>query len=337
VPCEAAFDHEDWRFSVDWDGMRALLGVGPGGQPRLVDERLRDVSELFPEIAAAAVALADRPAVLDGVVAVLDPEGRPDLAALSLRVAGSAAGRERPVVYLATDLLHLDGAPLTGWTLDRRQQALAALLAPQARLQAPGWVVGHGRAFCEAAAERGLPAVLARRGDAPYRPGVASPERLRIALEERSDAVVAAAMRTPVAHPRRRHAAPGGLVSALLLAEQVDGRLVESGRVAADWPAEIAAWLGSRLDELAMATGLWPVDVTGGERLSWLRPDLCATVRHHGRDGGGRFRLPSVVALRSDRDPAWCIRRTPVPPPLETPVHGGFRPTVLHTLPFDAG
>jgi hypothetical protein len=212
VPCEAAFDHEDWRFSVDWDGMRALLTVGPGGQPRLVDERLRDASELFPEIVAAAVAIADRPAVLDGVLAVLDAEGRPDLAALSLRMARSAASRDRPVVYLATDLLHLDGAPLTGWTLDRRQQALAALLAPQARLQAPGWVVGHGRAFCEAAAERGLPAVLARRGDAPYRPGVASPERLRIALEERSDAVVAAAMRTLVAYPRRRHAAAGGPV-----------------------------------------------------------------------------------------------------------------------------
>ena len=71
-----------------------------------------------------------------------------------------------------------------------------------------------------------------------------------------------------------------------------------------------------------------------GETVTWLRPGVVATVRHHGRDEAGRLRLPATVALRDDIDPAWCIRRPPVPPPAETPLPSGFRPTVLSTLPF---
>jgi bifunctional non-homologous end joining protein LigD len=235
--------------------------------------------------------------------------------------------------YLATDLLHLDGALLTGWSLDRRHQALAGLLAPQALLQVPGWVSGHGRAFCDAASERGLPAVLARRGDAPYRPGMASPERLRIPLEERSDAVVVAVV--PTVPPSRRQRQPA--VAALLLAEQLDGHLVDAGRVGAGWSPALETWLWTQVETLRVLRPPLSSDTAAADAVTWLRPALVATVRHHGRDAAGRLRMPSVVALRRDRDPAWCVRRSPVPPPSETPVAAGFRPTVLNTLPFDRG
>jgi bifunctional non-homologous end joining protein LigD len=333
VACSAPFDNVDWRFTIDWDGMRAMLVVGTTGDSRLVDELGRDAGPEFPEILAAASALSGRAAVLDGVVAALDADGRPDLAALSTRLGpGLPATASPAAAYLATDLLHLDGALLTGWSLDRRHQALAALLAPQARLQVPGWVSGHGRAFCDAASERGLPAVLARRGDAPYRPGMASPERLRICLEERSDAVVVGVVAT--VPPSRRQRRP--VIAALLLGEQLDGHLVDAGRVGAGWSSIWETWLWARVDALRVLRPPLSGDTAAAvEAVTWLRPALVATVRHHGRDAAGRLRMPSVVALRRDRDPAWCVRRSPVPPPSETPVAGGFRPTVLNTLPFD--
>jgi bifunctional non-homologous end joining protein LigD len=334
VPCSAAFDNQDWRFTVDWDGMRAMLVVGAGEESRLVDELGGDAGSSFPEILAAAAPLSGRTAVLDGVVAALDGDGRPDLAALCARLGpGLPSSAGQAAVYLATDLLHLDGAPLVAWPLDRRHQALAALLAPQARLQVPGWVSGHGRAFCEAAAERGLPAVLARLGDSPYHPAMASPERLRIALEERADAVVVGVV--AAVPPSRQGRRPP--IAALLLAEQVDGHLVDAGRVGAGLSQAMEGWLWSLADTLTVLRPAVSSDAGAGEPVLWLRPALVATVRHHGRDAAGRLRMPSVVALRQDRDPARCVRRAPVPPPAETPVAGGFRPTVLHTLPFDAG
>jgi bifunctional non-homologous end joining protein LigD len=242
------------------------------------------------------------------------------------------------VVFLAADLLHLDSTPVAAWPLDRRQEALAILVPPHPRLQVPGWVEGHGRAFCDAAADHGLSAVLARRGGAPYRAGMASPDRLRIALADTADAVVAGVVWAADAPPRRggrRRPAP----TALLLAEWHDGHLVDAGRAGARLDGAAEAWLAVQLDELASRVPLCSVDLDRGDPVTWLRPGLVATVVHHGRDEAGRLRLPGLVGVRDDRDPAWCIRRPAVAPPEDTPLATGpgFRPTVLHTLPLGDG
>lgn len=338
MPCSDPFDAPGWRFTVDWEGMRAVLTTGAGGEVRLQDERLRDVSDRFPEVVAAAASLGRRTAVLDGTVAVVDRAGHPDLRAMAARLH-AGPGRPGPggVVYLATDLLQLDASPVAAWPLDRRQEALAILVPPHPRLQVPGWVEGHGRAFCDAAAEHGLTAVLARRGAAPYRAGMASPDRLRIALTDQVDAVVAGVVWAEAAELRRSGRPRPRIATALLLAEWESGRLVAAGRAGAGLDADAQAWLRARVEELAVAEPPCPTDHDAVEPVTWLRPGVVATVVHHGRDEAGRLRLPGLLAVRDDRDPAWCIRRPPVAPPEDVPLGAGpgFRPTVLHTLPLD--
>jgi bifunctional non-homologous end joining protein LigD len=322
VPCSSPFDSPEWRFSVDWDGVRALLFTGSSGV-RVQGERLQDLTPLIPEIAAVAGALPPgRDAVLDGVVAVLDPEGRPDLTALAQRLCGGP--RVAPAVYLATDLLHVDATPTMAWTLDRRLEALHSLVEPDAHLQVPDWVRADGHAFYEAAEERGLSAVIARRGESRYHAGVASPDRLRIAIEERSDVVVVGVEASAGRHVR------------VHLAEHVDGHLVAVGRAEATWPDSVTAWLRTRIDDLrAGDPPCEPAHAAGADGpITWLRPHLTATVRHGGWAGDGTLRFPVAVALREDLDPAACARRDPVPPPHDRPSRGGFRPTVLTTLPF---
>jgi len=329
VPCESPFDSPEWRFSVDWDGVRGLLFTTPDGAIRLQGERLQDLTPLVPEIAAVAAALPQRAAVLDGVVAVLDPEGRPDLAAVAERLAGGP--RVAPAVFLATDLLHLDSTPTLAWPFERRLETLGKLVRADAHLQVPDWVAADGHAFHEAAEERGLSAVLARRSEARYHPGVAAPDRLRIAIEERVDAAVVAVESSAQGHLR------------LHLAEQVDGRWVAVGRLEAGWSEIVDVWLRHQVESLRTAEP--PFDAAAmaapgapspapGATLAWLRPHLTATVRHGGRGPGGVLRFPVAVALREDVDPATCVRRTPVAPPHDLPRAGGFRPTVLATLPF---
>ncbi|HEY6378434.1 MAG TPA: hypothetical protein VI316_04555 [Candidatus Dormibacteraeota bacterium] len=331
VACAAAFDGDDWRFGVDWDGMRVILTTTTDGSVRLHDERLRDVTGRLAEIAAAAAtAIGGRAAVLDGVVARLDGEGRPDLGGLFDALA-EAPGDGPPVsglVLLAGDLLHLDAASLLAWPFDRRRSALHEVLTPTPHIQLPDLVEGQGRAVAEAAAARGLGAVLARHARAPYRPGVASHERLRIALEDRDDTVVVGVV---PASGRR------GALSALLIAEWEDGRLVDAGRAALHAQAPVQGWLGQRVDGLRTTTPALDSVAAGeaGAGVVWLRPSLVATVRHHGRGGDGRLRLPVPVAVREDRALRWCIRREPVVPPAPGPGSpAAFRPTVITTLPL---
>lgn len=321
MPCSAAFDAEDWRFSVDWDGIRVLLSTGPGVEARLRDERRREIGDRFPEVLAeVGAALGGHTAVIDGVVTVLDPGGRPDLEALSRRRAGEPGVA---AVLIVTDLLHLDGASLLQRPFAERLAALEAAIEGQPHLQVPEWVTGDGCALAEAAAGQGLPALLARHAGAAYGAGVASAQRLRITLEERADAVVTAAVR-----------GRGEGITSLLLGEQHRGRLVDAGSVPVRLAPSVEGWLLERLGELGVTSPPCRCAVTPEGELHWLQPELVATVRHWGRLAGGQLRRPELVAVRDDRDPAWCLRRAPVPPPATLELRGGFRPTVLHTLPF---
>ena len=321
MPCSAPFDSPEWRYSVDWDGVRALL-FATDGTIRLQGERLQDLTPLVPEIAAVAAALPERTAVLDGVLAVLDPEGRPDLAALAQRLCGGP--RVAPAVFLATDLLHHNAAPTTAWSFDRRLETLRALVVADSHLQVPDWVRGDGHAFYDAAEERGLSAVLARRAEARYHPGVASPDRMRIAIEDRLDAVVCGV-----------EADPGGQAR-LHTGEYVEGRLLPIARVEATWGEPVALFLRRRIDELQIGEppfdGVAPLPTD--RSVTWLRPHLTVTLRHGGRAGDGTLRFPVAVALREDVEPAACVRRSAVAPPHDMPRPAGWRPTVLSTLPF---
>ena len=306
VPCVRAFDHPEFHFSIEWDGARTLLFASAAGI-RLQSETLSDVSDAYPEIVAAAEALTGTSAVLDGVVAVLDPYGCPDLTALGDRMAlGPATQQRLPTVYLANDLLHLEGRATMALPLVQRLDLLRGMGHASPRIQVPDWVTGEGEALAAAAAGRRLPALLARRAGARYNPGVASPDRLRIALRPRANCIVVAAERVLLAGVRRRR---------LRLAEHHGSRLVECG--------------GAEIPE---SSTLWRWAAPGGR----LRSPLVATVEHQGRGSDGCLRHVNVVTLRDDIDPSWCIRRDPVAPPPGVPVAvRGFRPTVLAALPLE--
>lgn len=301
TPCSGPFDHPDYRFSVDWDGARCLLFASAEGV-RLQSETLADAGERFPEIVAAGAVIASRSAVLDGIVTILDPSGCPDLPALTEREVLGGAGTQRlPAVFLVTDLLHLDGAPTMRLPFDRRLKLLKELVPADARIQVPDWVAGSGRALADAAAERGLSALLARRGRAPYHPGAGSPDRLRIPLAPRADVIVTSEL-----------AVRGESSRILRLAELCDGRPVECGDVRVEATPQLWRWAAP-----------------GGT----LRDDLVATVRHDGRRQDGRLASCELIALRDDVDPRRCVRRASVDPPHGVAAHG-FRPTVLDALPI---
>lgn len=324
VPCEEPFDDREWLFSVDWDGARALLFLDPGGAVRIQGELPGDLALRFPDVSAAASVRGGRGAVLDGVIAVLDREGRPDLAGFGRRLlAGASAAAELPAVYLCSDVLHLDGKSVMGWPLDRRLDALSELTGATDSLQAPDHVRGRGEALASAAAGRGLAALLARRANAPYRAGVASPDRLRIALANQTTCVVAGVVSLRRGSTR------------LILAEHVAGHLTFAGQVDGPCDRLVAAWLEQRAADLSVGTT--PLDGVQPVSASWVRPVLTATVRHHGRSERGVLVRPVLLAVRDDVDPRWCVQRPAVAGPVEVRAGTRFSPTLLMPLPLGDG
>lgn len=321
VPCAEPFDDRDWLFSVDWDGARALLFLDPGGSVRIQGEMVADLARRFPDVSATAAMKGCRGAVLDGVIAVLDREGRPDLAGFGRRLAaGPAAAAELPAVYLCFDVLHLDGRSTLGWSLDRRLDALSELTGQSDVIQVPDHVRGRGEALAAAANGRGLVALLARRANAPYRPGVASPDRLRIALSNQTTCVIAGLV------PQRG----GG--TRLILGEHVAGRLTFAGHVDGPRDRLVAGWLAQQAADLRVSSPV--LDGVQPFKATWLRPALTATVKHHGRSAGGALVRPTLLAVRDDVDPRWCVQRPPVDGPVDLHAGTRFSPTLLMPLPL---
>lgn len=283
------FEAPDHLFEVKWDGVRAL-GYVEGGTLRLHGRKRRDLATRYPELAF----LAELPAgtLLDGELVVLRADGTPDFPAILSRENGDAAqaaeaARRLPVVYVVFDLLFDRFAPLLERPLHERRARLERLVAAagQRRLVLSEGVVGQGLALFEAASARGLEGVVAKRLDAPYRPG------------ERTDAW--------------RKIKPVQTLHCLILGYEPDGeRDFKSLIVAADRDGALrcVGRVGSGIGErqrAALRAALFarpaprPL-VDAGMSGRWVQPGLYCTVRFLEFTANGNLRAPVFGALLTE-------------------------------------
>jgi bifunctional non-homologous end joining protein LigD len=166
---------EGWAFEPRWHGIRALV-TDDTGRVVITDSNGDDISVHFPEIRRIGRALGHRELILDGVIVPVDPSDdhrgavRHDRRGLSrrMRIQSDSGARNAtntaPTVFLAFDVLWVDGRPITGlpWELRRRQ-------LDDLRLDGPGWRTSPTLSIDEAYQhlDDGI-GVVAKRLDAPY-------------------------------------------------------------------------------------------------------------------------------------------------------------------------
>jgi len=121
----AAFHRDGWVYEEKVDGRR-MLAYKDGPRVRLVSRNGRDHTRRFAGIAAAVAKLAARSLVLDGEVAIYDEKLRPRFDWLREPDANAVA---TPPLFMAFDLLHLDGRELTGRPLRDRRVGLENAIA----------------------------------------------------------------------------------------------------------------------------------------------------------------------------------------------------------------
>ncbi len=66
----------EWTYEVKWDGYRALI-IKDGGQVRILSRNRKDLTAMYPGVAAAGLRFKAEQAVIDGEIVALDPSGRP--------------------------------------------------------------------------------------------------------------------------------------------------------------------------------------------------------------------------------------------------------------------
>lgn len=286
-----------WGYEFKWDGVRAIAQIA-GGAVRLYARSGVEITTAYPELSGLGQAARD--ATLDGEIVSLDRAGRPSFSALAERMHVRHAHRASvlaitcPVTYMVFDVLSLDGSELSGRPYRERRETLEGL-----DLNGDHWltppVFADGRATEAAAREHQLEGLMAKRLDSIYRPGVRSPDWVKVKIDQTAEFVVGGWR-------------PGArTLGALFIGVPAPGgRLAYRGRVGGGISGESERTLLAALRPLATARS--PFDValprpeTKGAR--WVRPELVIEVKYARQTPDGRLRFPRFLRIRPDLTPA---------------------------------
>jgi DNA ligase-1 len=284
-----------------YDGVRCQLHR-EGGRCELFSRDLKETSLAFPEIVDAGLAL-NHDVVLDGeilahrggrVLPFFDLQRR-----LGRKVVSEKMRKEVPLVFVAFDLLAVDGELVLDEPLRERRARLEALaLRPPfllARVESAGSAADLDRIFAETR-ERGNEGLMLKNPESPYTPGRRGMSWLKLKRPLATlDCVVTA---VEWGHGKRR-----GVLSDYTFAvrdEDQGGRLLNVGKAYSGLTdAEIATMTEYFLEHTVNDLG----------RVRLVEPDTVVEIafdsiqRSARHRSGFALRFPRIVRIRDDKPP----------------------------------
>jgi bifunctional non-homologous end joining protein LigD len=175
---------DDWIYELKFDGYRALI-IKDEQQVELRSRKNKDLTGMYPGIAAAGLRVKADQAVIDGEIVALDAQGSPSFQTLQHR----GTHPEHQIVYCAFDLLHVDGEDLTAEPLLKRRTRLFKVLEGS-DLMLSKELPGSPAAIVEAVRGLGLEGVVAKRKDSMYESGERSDAWQKLKLENQQEFVI---------------------------------------------------------------------------------------------------------------------------------------------------
>jgi bifunctional non-homologous end joining protein LigD len=295
---------DGWVHEIKLDGYRILVRI-ERGRATLLTRNRQDWTARFPAVAAAAAALPVKEALLDGEIVALDGAGVSSFQALQ---QADQLEKGLTVVYVAFDLLFLDGRDLRPLPLLERKAQLARLLkGRRGRLRYSEHFDVPGERVYERACRLGLEGIIAKRRDAPYTSGRGQ-AWLKVKCVARQELVIGG-----YTDPDGARAEFGSL---LLGVHDRAGRLVYAGRVGTGFDQATLRSLGTRLRKLERRVSPFAPE---GPRppargAHWVKPELVAEVAFTEWTRDGLLRHPAFQGLREDKPAAQIVRETSRPP-----------------------
>ena len=293
-----------WLYEVKWDGFRTLVSMR-NGEPDLRSRNDNDLAPRFPTVVGSLKrALRSLDCVVDGEIVAVGPDGRATFSALQQAKEGTM------YVYVAFDVLEIDGEPLVKLPLVERRERLAALVDTRRGGVQVSETFDDGEALFAAAQEQRFEGIVAKRGDSTYQPGKRSRSWLKVKTHGRQEFVICG-------YTKGQGRRAGGF-GALVLGVSEPGGLRYAGNVGTGFDdaalGELLVLLGplERADSPFAEAPKLP-RVRKGD-VVWVEPRLVCEVEFVEWTAGGRLRAPSFKGLRDDKPPGRVRRERPVMP-----------------------
>ena len=297
-PVKVLPEGKAWLYEPKLDGYRALL-LKDGRQIRILSRNEKDLTAMYPGIAAAGLRLSAQQALIDGEIVALAADGRPSFQALQHR----SSHPRHLIVFYAFDLLHLDGRELMGAPLLARRAQLPKVIGHDATIRLSRDLPGRTADIVHALEAAGIEGVVAKRKDSTYQPGERSDAWLKLKLERQQEFVVGG---------YRPEGAAG--LDALLVGYYEGTTLQFAGKVRAGFTPHIRRDVAGRLAPLAIdecpfanlpdaSSGRWGGGITADQMhvMRWTKPELVAQIRFTEWTADSRLRHAAFLGLRVDK------------------------------------
>jgi ATP-dependent DNA ligase len=156
---------EGWVYEPKWDGFRSIAFVD-GGTVHLQSRNGKPLTRYFPELA-----FPEGRYVLDGEIVLFDERGRQDFDALGQRIHPAKSridmlAETTPTRFVAFDVLSVDDEILLELPQRERRARLESLIAAPVDLTPASEDPAEAQPWLQ-----GAEGVIAKRQEAPYRPG----------------------------------------------------------------------------------------------------------------------------------------------------------------------
>ena len=289
---------EGWRFEPKWDGFRTIV-FRDGDDVYLQSRNGKPMNRYFPEVIPQVQALPGQRLVLDGeLIVVVDGIQEFDLLGQRIHPAKSRVdmlAEKYPAAFVAFDLLAEDDEVLMDLPYLERRARLEQVIEPPVQLTpmvedhegAGAWLTGQSEG------------VIAKRADAPYKPG----ERTGMSKIKRvrtADVVVQAF---------RMGKEPGTVGSLILGLYDDDGQLRVVGHTSGFTAKQKRELLGflepyRTYEQGAGEPSRWKSD----EELVWegLRPELVCEIAFDHITGNRIRHGAKFQRWRPDKSPEEC-------------------------------
>lgn len=285
-----------------WDGIRAV-GAWDGHRLRLYARSGNDITHRYPELTDVDAGLGPEPAIVDGELVALEPDGRPSFPLLQTRMNLERPGdiareaRKTPVRYYLFDVIAQEGEDLVDRPLTERRSVLEDLAAGAIGAISVPPVFDDVDAALEASERLRLEGVVVKDPASPYVRGRRSESWLKVKHTRTQEVVIAGI--------RPGKGGRSGTFGSLLLGIPAEDGLRYAGRVGTGFSDKTLASLLRTLTPLRTDEN----PLVGIPRLDardalWVRPEVVGEVEYGEFTPGGILRHPRWRGLRPDKTPS---------------------------------
>ena len=297
-PAETPFSSDEWIFEVKWDGIRAISYLK--GELSIRSRNQKELTGNFPELSELKDLARDT--VLDGEIVVMK-DGKPDFQTLIQRKQNTNPADIRymsgkfPATYIIFDILEKDGEELLDIPLMERKEILKNSVKEGNFVVQSMFVEGTGVAYYQAALEKGLEGIIAKKKQSSYEPGKRSNNWLKIKEANTCDCVIFGYTKGE----GNRKKAFGSLILGLY---DMAGP-VFIGKVGTGFSQEDMENMKQVLDKFRVEEETLP-GVDMDREITWLRPNVVCEVGYQSITEDGKLRIPVFKRFREDKDPLEC-------------------------------